>query len=100
MTAPSLLGPGIKVLTSSFPQPSINHRASSNFRVFARSQNRPLFRQHIAWRMNSHAPSLSFDAYLDHVANASMLHAISLDAPLIVAVGYPASRITSTSTSG
>jgi hypothetical protein len=29
--------------------------------------------------MNSHAPSLSFDAYSDRVANASMLHAISLD---------------------
>jgi hypothetical protein len=29
--------------------------------------------------VNSHAPSLSFDAYSDRVANASMLHAIILN---------------------
>jgi hypothetical protein len=60
-------------------QPSINHRASGYFCVFARSENCHLFRQPIAWKINSRAPLLSFDPFSDHVANASVFHELILD---------------------
>jgi len=60
-------------------QPSINHRASSNFCICVRSENCSLFRQSNAWRINSHAPLVSRDPYPDCVVYASMLHEVTLD---------------------
>ena len=34
-----------------------------------RSENGSLFRQHIAWKMNSHTPLFSRDPYSDRVTN-------------------------------
>jgi hypothetical protein len=57
----------------------INHRASYSFCIFARSENGPVFRHAIIWRIDRHAPLPWRDSLSYRIANASMLHAIILD---------------------
>jgi hypothetical protein len=64
-----------------FSQPRIDHWASCDFCIFARSENCPLYWKLIAWSINGDAPLLSRNSYSDRVPNASMpmLHKIDLN---------------------
>ena len=60
-------------------RPSINDSASCNFRVSPRSDYCHLFQQLLVRKINSRLRLPSPDPYSDHVANASILHEVSLD---------------------